>query len=180
MHFFPFTLLTSLPAQDHAPEEIVKIPSASAIDIVRRSVHTTRPAYALAIFADPVFDDLDSRVTAHDALTITAVGSLSLSPSALVHTPGNSLPRLRYTLQEAHAISQLFPQNQSRCLSGNLPPPGMRPRAMRSRTSGSSICATHSLPDETTSRTLRKSSSHRVTEHGIRAPASFLPETSTR
>src|ERR1051325_5830538 len=143
LHFFPFMLLTSLRDQDHAPKEIVKIPSASAIDIVRRTVHTTRPAYVLAVFADPVFDDLDSRV----AHALHSDGG-SLSPARRsVHTPGNSLPRLRYTRKEADALSQMFPAEQFRKF--------LEFDATREAAAGNALqnfriihLATHSLPDE--------------------------------
>lgn len=144
LHFFPFMLLTSLHGEDRVPEEIVKIPSASAIDIVRRTVHTARPAYALAIFADPVFDALDSRVAAH---ALQPEGGSSPAARRSLNVPGNSLPRLRYTLQEAHALSQLFPADQSRTF--------LQFAATREAAAGSALqdfriihLATHSLPDE--------------------------------
>jgi CHAT domain-containing protein len=101
LHHFPFTLLTSLPAQSHGPKEIVKVPSASAIDVVRRTSNTAHPAYALAIFADPVFDKLDTDVTARNGMRSPLAGS-------------DFLPRLRYTHTEAEKILQFFPRDQSR------------------------------------------------------------------
>ena len=175
LHFFPFMLLTSLSAQDHAPEEIVKIPSASAINIVRRTVHTTQPAYALAIFADPVFDDLDSRVAVH---ALQSDGHLLSTARRAIHVPGNSLPRLRYTLEEAHAISQLFPADQSRAF---LQFAATREAAMGNALQNFRIIhlATHSLPDEKHPE-LAKIVFSQVTEHGNPRPGELFAETSTR
>jgi CHAT domain-containing protein/tetratricopeptide (TPR) repeat protein len=143
LHFFPFTLLTALDDQGRGPQEIVKIPSASAIDINRRTVHPTRPAYALAIFADPVFDALDSRV-AH-TLRSDGGGSLSTARNS-IHAHGNSLPRLRYTLTEAHALSHLFRAD---------PPRVFREFDATLQAADNALqnfrmihLATHSLPDE--------------------------------
>lgn len=169
LHFFPFMLLSSLHDQDHAPEEIVKIPSPSAIDIVRRTVHTTRPAYALAIFADPVFDDLDSRVAAH-ALQGDG-GSLSTARRS-AHVPGAFLPRLRYTLKEARALSRLFPADQSQAF--------LQFAATREAAAGNALqnfriihLATHSLPDETHPE-LSKIVFSLVTEHGNPRPGELF------
>lgn len=169
LHFFPFMLLTSLHDQDRGPEEIVKIPSASAIDIVRRTAHPARPAYALAIFADPVFDALDSRVAAH-ALQ-PGRGSFSAARRS-PNIPGNSLPRLRYTLKEAHALSQLFPADQSRTF--------LQFAATREAAAGSALqdfriihLATHSLPDEKHPE-LAKIVFSQVTEHGDPRPGELF------
>jgi tetratricopeptide (TPR) repeat protein len=99
LHYFPFALLTSVGVQDNGPKEIVKIPSASTVDVARRTSNVARPAYALAIFADPVFDRLDS-----------AIAKGNRSPEAA----GDFLPRLLYSSREAEDISRLFPPGQSR------------------------------------------------------------------
>jgi CHAT domain-containing protein len=169
LHFFPFTLLTSLQGQDDAPEEFVKIPCASAIDIVRRTVHTTRPAYALAVFADPVFDDLDSRVAAH---RLQANGRSLSTARRSVHLQGASLPRLRYTLKEAHALYQLFPADQSRAF--------LQFAATREAAAGNALenfriihLATHSLPDERHPE-LSKIVFSQVTEYGDPRPGELF------
>ena len=168
LHFFPFMLLTSLHGQNHVPEEIVKIPSASAIDIVRRTVHPTRPAYALAIFADPVFDALDSRV----AHTLQSDGGGSLSTARnLVHAHGNSLPRLRYTLTEADALSHLFPADPPRVFlkfDATL-------KAADNALQNFRIIhlATHSLPDEEHPG-LAKIVFSQVTARGVPRPGELL------
>jgi tetratricopeptide (TPR) repeat protein len=113
LHLFPFTILTSFKPQDQRPEEIVKIPSASAMDMIRRTSNPTRPLYALAIFADPVFDDLDSRVTAVDTSNTARLGVNTGAGTQRSQTDRNrSLPRLRYTLREAQQLIQLFPAGQ--------------------------------------------------------------------
>src|SRR5205807_1692289 len=112
LHYFPFTALTSVPGKDAGPQEIVKVPSASVIDIVRRTKDASRPAYALVVFADAVYDALDSRVRGLNGAKSTG-SSLSGVNRSVAHG-GDSLFRLRHTLTEARAISQLFPANQFR------------------------------------------------------------------
>lgn len=134
LHYFPFTLLTSISKQDRGPKEIIKIPSASAIDVVRRTSATSHPAYALAIFADPVFDKLDSGVK----------GSATMrAPSA----ENGFLPRLLHTKKEAEEIAGLFPPGQSRSW--------LRFAATKEAAAGSALqdfqnihLATHSIVDE--------------------------------
>jgi CHAT domain-containing protein len=145
LHFFPFIVLTCAQGQDHCPQEVVKIPSASTIDMIRRNRNATPPAYALAIFADPVFDDLDSRVAAlHTASPKTSARSGIMRPP---NHPIDSLPRLRYTSKEAQAVLQLFPATQSRSF--------LEFAATREAADGDALqdfriihFATHSLPDE--------------------------------
>jgi hypothetical protein len=134
LHYLPFTLLTSLPEQGKGPKEIVKIPSASAIDAVRRTSRVAHPAYALAIFADPVFDKLDSAVIARNGTRSRSAGS-------------NFWPRLPYTSKEAGMISRLFPSGQSRRW--------LRFDATREAAAGAALqdfqnihLATHSMTDE--------------------------------
>ncbi len=145
LHFCPFTILTSWGRQGQGPKEIVKIPSVSAIDMIRRTGNAARPAYALAIFADPVFDELDSRVAALNS-TQTAVNSHSGIRRSRGH-PRDFLPRLRYTRDEARELVRLFPPNQSRSF--------LAFDATREAAAGQALhdfrivhLATHSLPDE--------------------------------
>ena len=142
LHFFPFTILTS-GRQYRLPAETVKVPSASAIDAIRHASKSTAPAYALAIFADPVFDDLDKRV----GHTARVDGSSPAKPKRSPTESNSYLPRLRYSSTEADDISQLFPRGQWRSFREF--------GATREAASGNALqdfrivhFATHSLPDE--------------------------------
>jgi CHAT domain-containing protein len=145
LHFFPFTVLTSQRKPGHGPDEIVKIPSASVIDMIRRNGNAVSPAYALAIFADPVFDELDSRVAALKTAQPYVNSRSSISRS---HDHSRDfLPRLRYTRDEARELTRLFPQDQSRLFLGF--------EAMLEAAAGRALhdfrivhLATHSVPDE--------------------------------
>src|SRR5215472_529753 len=144
LHSFPFAMLTSLPGESRYPEEFVKLPSVPAIDMIRRVRNNPPPAYKLAIFADPVFDDLDSRINFSHSTQVRARTVVATHRS---HTMlGDSLPRLRYTLKEAQDLSQLFPGGQSRGFLGFA--------ATKEAASGDALqnfriihFATHSLPD---------------------------------
>ena len=112
LHYFPFMALAVVPGQKHGPQEIVKVPSVSTVDIVRRTKNANRPAYALIAFGDPVFDNLDSRVTGLKSVKSNASTALGVHRAAAF---GNGfMPRLIYSLKEVEAISQLFPPNQTR------------------------------------------------------------------
>jgi CHAT domain-containing protein len=145
LHSFPLTMLTSLPGQGLYPEEIIKVPSVPAIDMIRRAESNPRPPYELAIFADPVFDDFDSRLTTQNSRQLRLQPRSGINRSRI--EPGESLPRLRYTLAEARELTHVFPANQSRSFLGF--------EATRDAALGNALqnfrilhFATHSLPDE--------------------------------
>ena len=112
LHDFPFSLLSTPSTGDphYGPEEIVKIPSITAIDIARKQIRSRQPAYTLALFADPVFDRLDSRVAN------TKTGSSHLAGSDFPESlqRGVSFPRLMYSRKEMQMISRFAPQDKSR------------------------------------------------------------------
>jgi len=97
-----------------AEHEVTSIPSASTLTVLRRELSGRAQAQkVVAVFADPVFERTDERLTA---------ASLSLSTSrnrgerianakemtAVADEP-SLLPRLPYTQQEANAILALAP-----------------------------------------------------------------------
>jgi CHAT domain-containing protein len=146
LHYFPFAMLTDRQGQAGAPEEVVMVPSASVVDTIRRDANATRPAYALAVFADPVFDGLDSRVARLNAGGQEPVESRSGKPQGPA-SEAPSLPRLRYSRDEASAISRLFPRRQTRSF--------LEFSATKQAASGNALSnfriihlATHSLADE--------------------------------
>lgn len=111
-----------------ARHEIVNLPSASVIAVLRRqAIGRPRPAKAVAVLADPVFDRDDPRVIRKDgaggigtAKAATqdrgdhAAPDEALSRSAedlgLARGTRLNLPRLRFTRQEAEAIVATEPK----------------------------------------------------------------------
>jgi len=95
--------------------EVVSLPSASVLGVLRRDLVGRKPApRMMAVMADPVFDPDDSRVKT------SAVGArasrAALEPDLAravtetgVASPPLCLPRLPFTRQEAELISALVP-----------------------------------------------------------------------
>lgn len=113
LQYVPFAALTS---PQHAEplivnHEIATLPSASVLAVLRDEFENRKPAgKALAVFADPVFSETDSRLgqTAKNETPETEDGSLyretlrSAAESGVGH-----LVRLRFSRQEADEIARL-------------------------------------------------------------------------
>ena len=95
--------------------EVVMLPSASAVSLLRREITGRKPApKTLAVFADPVFDRSDPRAGQNAQPAAPHTGSAAESTRILEHLsePGESasvpsalkIPRLPYTAQEADEI----------------------------------------------------------------------------
>ncbi|MBX7224375.1 MAG: CHAT domain-containing protein, partial [Blastocatellia bacterium] len=111
-----------------ATHEIVTLPSASTLAVLRRETAGRKPAEKqLAVFADPVFGTQDERLkkqtTPPQKKTEESVPSPSLSPTderalkLLVagqnpSEPKLQIPRLPFTRQEAQALETLVPPEQ--------------------------------------------------------------------
>lgn len=143
LHYIPFDALP-LPTADakgcrigadpptYAPLltsfEVVNLPSFSSLALLRRlntSVHT--PAQGIAIWADPVFESDDPRVTellGHPApaLVQEGAGALITAPQQMnrqlfaVHS--SAPPRLMETEREAASIRQLAPPGATTVVTG--------------------------------------------------------------
>ena len=97
--------------------EVTSIPSASTLAVLRQELHERAPAEkVVAVFADPVFDKADERVTGvssrntgghHGALAAGSAQQISAPDVKDLET--QALPRLPYTRQEAEAILALAP-----------------------------------------------------------------------
>lgn len=84
--------------------EVTSIPSASTLAVLRQELKGRAPAEkVVAVFADPVFDKSDDRVTGNVS---RVAGGHHVVPGADDLPP---LPRLPYTRQEAEAILSLAP-----------------------------------------------------------------------
>ncbi len=110
------------PANNHTPllvqHEIITLPSASTVAIQRRQLENRSPvAKTVAVIADPIFNDNDSRIdgtppqATPETLNISALTraarNLGLGESASV------FDRLEYTRTEAEEILALVPETQS-------------------------------------------------------------------
>jgi CHAT domain-containing protein len=102
-----------------ARHEIVHAPSASIVAAVRRlDDQRVEAPRALAVFADPVFDASDPRVTAHSA-TASAGDARDQDPTPLaravrgVAPDTTTLPRLPFTRREADAIAAFAPPSST-------------------------------------------------------------------
>ena len=109
LEYLPFAALavpeqaTFVPLMVH--HEVTSIPSASTLAVLRQELHGRAPAEkVVAVFADPVFDKADERVTG--ASSRNAGGHHG---SAAASDESQALPRLPYTRQEAEAILALAP-----------------------------------------------------------------------
>ena len=118
LHYVPFAALPdpedpSLPLI--ARHEIVSLPSASALRLLRADARDRVPApRTLVVLADPVFDRHDERLaraTAHAARPRSADPALS---HALHDVGVGGLPRLPFTRREARRILTLAPGTSRR------------------------------------------------------------------
>ncbi len=142
LHYLPFSALPEPATVSGSPlvarHEVVNLPSASVLALLRREGQERKPATSgVAIFADPVFDQQDPRVTRGITAKLspaavkqptadpkpenkTSVASLSaslLTRSALdlgLDRSGQlALPRLRFTREEADAIYAVTPHTKA-------------------------------------------------------------------
>lgn len=107
LHYVPFSALP-LPSTGKplvARNEVVRLPSASIIDVLRRDAANRPHSNAIAIVADPVFDSDDPRLHRHQsdrAMFVTAK-----APSEPV-----DFPRLRFSRVEGDEIASLAPHGK--------------------------------------------------------------------
>jgi CHAT domain-containing protein/tetratricopeptide (TPR) repeat protein len=125
LQYIPFA---ALPAPDGPPggdpvpllerHEIVSLPSASTLALIRRETARRAPApQSVAVFADPVFQQDDERVavTRLAAAVRTSGGDGEARGGASVREPMpepafGRMPRLPFTRREAEAILAVAPQ----------------------------------------------------------------------
>jgi CHAT domain-containing protein/Tfp pilus assembly protein PilF len=135
LQYLPFGALptppsdgTSTPKSLIEQHEIVNLPSASTLAVIRKEApYRGNPDRTLAVFADPVFQATDTRVTVAQLNPSSSVRARSSRPSqrgtpaatlnqllrgSEALTTSVSLPRLLATQQEAKAISELVPEDK--------------------------------------------------------------------
>jgi CHAT domain-containing protein len=104
-----------------ADHEIVRVPSASVLAALRREA-TTRQSFAsgVAIIADPVFARDDPRVKIREAAspgnsspTSRRSSSAAAIPAATIDSKGTLFRRLRFSREEADAISSMASRSKT-------------------------------------------------------------------
>lgn len=99
LHYIPFAAL--------APDrDVVNLPSASVLAVLRETPEAQPVAKALAIFADPVFEREDTRLKA------------GTTRAALEREGQLLLPRLPFTRREAEGIAAALPPAQVKMYTG--------------------------------------------------------------
>jgi CHAT domain-containing protein len=117
LQYLPFAALPEPIAGAHtalvADREVISIPSASAMAAIRKTTRSRKPAtQTLAVFADPVFQVNDPRVSP-DSPTVIRTSSVDMSTlfrSAEPLTNPAEIARLPLTRKEAEAILSFVPQ----------------------------------------------------------------------
>ena len=122
LEYLPFAALT-VPDQAASSQktfvplmvhhEVTSIPSASTLAVLRQELYGRAPAKkVVAVFADPVFDKADERVTGASSRN---TGEHHVAPA---EDEAQALPRLPYTRQEAEAILALAPSTGRKAALG--------------------------------------------------------------
>ncbi len=97
--------------------EIISLPSASVLGVLRReAAGRPRPAKALAVFADPVFDTRDARIALNGKnwhAENNKTSQLDEVKRSADDSGLNGFPRLRFSRMEADQIVRLTPANKS-------------------------------------------------------------------
>jgi CHAT domain-containing protein/tetratricopeptide (TPR) repeat protein len=116
LQYVPFSALSLAPGPTYRPlvlgHEVISLPSASAFAIQRQNLSQRSPAEkAVAVVADPVFSNSDTRVktSTREPETVTRD-----TTRIIEHLSGNakgqlSIPRLPFTRQEADRILAVAP-----------------------------------------------------------------------
>ncbi|MEG3971361.1 tetratricopeptide repeat protein [Microcoleus sp. T2B6] len=125
LHYTPFPALTISQTSGQntnvpliAQHEIITLPSASTLAILRQNYGDRKPpSQTLAILADPVFSPGDERVKGQLTQAATEkleANNLGLNRSLRASNREWPPKRLPFTRQEAQTISSLFPSASSR------------------------------------------------------------------
>ncbi|MDB9513041.1 CHAT domain-containing protein [Kamptonema animale CS-326] len=120
LNYLPFAALSlpETPGKNRNPplivnHEIVLLPSASTLGILRQNYNDRQPpTRTLAMLADPVFSADDERVrTQSNSANPQAIESVNLGLSRSSRNNNIQLSRLKFTRQEAQIIQALVPAN---------------------------------------------------------------------
>ena len=121
LEYLPFAAL-AIPGKAPAfvplmvEHEVTSIPSASTLAVLRREMQGRAPAEkVVAVFADPVFDKTDERLTGNISRN---AGGHHVQETMKSSDGIQALPRLPYTRQEAEAILALAPSTRHKAALG--------------------------------------------------------------
>ena len=120
LQYIPFAALPAPSSADPlaARHDVVSLPSASALAVLRREVRgRSRAPKTLAIFADPVFQKSDERLTRRpgelDRVPLAAIhATRGWSPARQGNGEHSTFRRLPASSKEARAIAALVPPDQ--------------------------------------------------------------------
>ena len=119
LQYVPFAALVEPAVQNPliVNHEIVTLPSASVLDVLRQeTTHRLPASKMIAVFADPVFDSGDARLVAnnHSGPTPAPASSDRSDIKRSAEESGLAgFPRLRFSRNEADQIMRLVPRNKS-------------------------------------------------------------------
>lgn len=116
LQYVPFSALAD-PNESATPlivkHEIVALPSASVLGVLRNETKNRQPAAkGIAVFADPVFDEQDARLTGKVAAHAEADEAREVKRSA-AESGLSDFPRLRFSREEANQIMKFASRNNS-------------------------------------------------------------------
>jgi CHAT domain-containing protein len=118
LQYVPFSALAD-PDEGATPlivkHEIVTLPSASVLGVLRRETKERQPApKSIAVFADPVFDGQDARLTGKPQVAAHAEVDEAREVKRSAEESGLSgFPRLRFSREEANQIMKFASRNNS-------------------------------------------------------------------
>jgi CHAT domain-containing protein len=101
--------------------EIVNLPSASVLELLRQTARPEKFPLTVAVFSDPVFEQDDTRIPIAGARHTNSQSSQTDSLSRLLRDfdeAGSNPPRLPGSAREAQAILQFVPRNTAKLESG--------------------------------------------------------------
>jgi len=118
LQYVPFSALAD-PDDGATPlivkHEIVTLPSASVLGVLRRETKERQPApKSIAVFADPVFDEQDGRLSGKSEVAAHAEADGAREVKRSAEESGLSgFPRLRFSRDEANQIMKFASRNNS-------------------------------------------------------------------
>ena len=116
LQYVPFAALDEGGSPLMVKHEIVTLPSASVLGVLRQETKERVPApKSIAVFADPVFESNDARFFAKTPeANMLAVPDVGLEVTRAANESGlMNFPRLRFSREEAKQILKFAPRNQS-------------------------------------------------------------------
>jgi CHAT domain-containing protein len=118
LQYVPFAALAD-PEEIATPlivkHEIVTLPSASVLGVLRHETKERQPApKSIAVFADPVFDERDARLSGESQVAAHADADGAREVKRSAEESGLSgFPRLRFSRDEANQIMKFASRNNS-------------------------------------------------------------------